>query len=667
MKVRVPFFGMMLGVCLAASVGAQTLTSTGPYVAVTDRNTYAKPPLPALGPAGTAITDPVFQSRITRITDNSTRPGFANYSFRTPSSPHQNAWSTNGTYFYVLSDDGTAIPFRFDAATGHASRISPTASGNGGMVLLTYVEPQFSYKKDSIIYVGYSGPGTNDRTIDQYDFSTGLYTSLVNLDTIVPGLSGTYIGGIASSAGSVERVMTFFGGTSQDHHHYVLVFDPSNPSTRLLLDTWASTINGMPTSVVLNFSLHHAAIDRSGRYVMLYTSAADQSGTRKAPQSFVWDIETGSLFAMVPSVRPYGHDALGYGVSVNQDCCTATSWDAAQWQFRSLATPAFTRDMLPSVLSPKEVYLADHTSWNNASASALVPYISATYRYGDNTAPWRALDDEIIAVETDAPGGNPTIWRLAHHRSDIRNDLDAMGESFWYEPRPNVSDDGRWVLFTSNWEKTLGTDPDGDSGASARQDVFLVQLRTNDGSAAPAGTTSDPTTSTGCTTADPFASIGGGVCIDGGWIPAGSATTSVAAPSPALTVTSTSTSSAVSCTTPDPFASIGGGTCVDGGWIPGGMTASPLVVLPAPVSPTSSVSVPVTSSVGCTIPDPFVAIGGGTCVNGGWIPGHTATTSALTTTSSPTAPTSSGACTIPDPFVSIGGGVCVNGGWIPKR
>jgi len=37
-----------------------------------------------------------------------------------------------------------------------------------------------------------------------------------------------------------------------------------------------------------------------------------------------------------------------------------------------------------------------------------------------------------------------------------------------------VSPDGRWVLFTSNWDKTLG--PDSAEG-TARQDVFVVQSR----------------------------------------------------------------------------------------------------------------------------------------------------------------------------------------------
>jgi hypothetical protein len=58
------------------------------------------------------------------------------------------------------------------------------------------------------------------------------------------------------------------------------------------------------------------------------------------------------------------------------------------------------------------------------------------------------------------------------------------------------------------------------------------------------------------------------------------------------------------CATPDPFASLGGGTCVNGGWLPPGMAA------PAP-TPT-----------GCAIPDPFASIPGmyGVCINGGWVP-----------------------------------------------
>jgi hypothetical protein len=131
----------------------------------------------------------------------------------------------------------------------------------------------------------------------------------------------------------------------------------------------------------------------------------------------------------------------------------------------------------------------------------------------------------------------------------------------------------------------------------------------------------------GCTSPDPFVSLGGGHCYDGGWLPPG-------IDPPFWTVPAS-----VTCAGPDPFVALGGGTCSNGGWLPPGMP-------PAPPSQ-------------CTIPDPFVSLGGGTCVNGGWLP------PGMATPAPPAAPAPSG-CSIPDPFVSLGGGICRNGGWIPR-
>jgi hypothetical protein len=104
------------------------------------------------------------------------------------------------------------------------------------------------------------------------------------------------------------------------------------------------------------------------------------------------------------------------------------------------------------------------------------------------------------------------------------------------------------------------------------------------------------------------------------------------------------------CMSADPFVTLGGGTCIGGGWLPPDITVS------APVPPSSPLPPPVPS--GCTTPDPFVSLGGGTCVNGGWIPPGMAA-------AAPPLPPTPGACATPDPFVSLGGGVCENGGWTP--
>jgi hypothetical protein len=134
----------------------------------------------------------------------------------------------------------------------------------------------------------------------------------------------------------------------------------------------------------------------------------------------------------------------------------------------------------------------------------------------------------------------------------------------------------------------------------------------------------------GCSTPDPFVAIGGGVCVNGGWVPRG---TSVPAPAPSPAPAPAPSPS--TCRTPDPFVSLGGGICVNGGWVPRGSTATPTPT-PAPAPPPPS----------CTTPDPFTSIGGGTCVNGGWIPAVSS-------------------CTTPNPFASLGVGRCVNGGWVP--
>ena len=59
----------------AAPLRAQSALTA--YQAKADRVVYAKPPLPAVGGAGSALTDPTFGSRMLRVTDPNTRPGTA--------------------------------------------------------------------------------------------------------------------------------------------------------------------------------------------------------------------------------------------------------------------------------------------------------------------------------------------------------------------------------------------------------------------------------------------------------------------------------------------------------------------------------------------------------------------------------------------------------------
>jgi G8 domain-containing protein len=112
------------------------------------------------------------------------------------------------------------------------------------------------------------------------------------------------------------------------------------------------------------------------------------------------------------------------------------------------------------------------------------------------------------------------------------------------------------------------------------------------------------------------------------------------------------------CTIPDPFVVLGGGTCVNGNWYPPGMGPAPGPT-PFPVGPTPNPGAP------CGTPDPFISLGGGTCSNGNWYPPGMVVPPPTGSPAPAPPPSGSLGCSIPDPFVSLGGGTCVNGNWLP--
>jgi hypothetical protein len=169
---------------------------------------------------------------------------------------------------------------------------------------------------------------------------------------------------------------------------------------------------------------------------------------------------------------------------------------------------------------------------------------------------------------------------------------------------------------------------------------------------APAPTTPAPAPAPtgGCTTPNPFAAMGAGVCVNGGW----QFGTPAPAPTPTPTPTPTPAPSA-GCSTPNPFAAFGMGVCVNGGWVFAAPAAAPPPPPPPPPAPTPA---PAPASTGCTTANPFAAFGMGVCVNGGWI-----FAPPTTPAPAPTPSNTDGSCATPDPFG--GGGTCFQGGWYP--
>src|SRR2546425_1019856 len=401
--------------------------------------------LPSLGGAGFQFTDPTFGSRMVRVTDAETRPDTVGRAWLSPSSAETTAWNTNSTRFYVVGGGGEQLPFDFDPTTMRASRIGKGKRSDGGLVLNFGGEAAFSFVDPDVLY------GGDGSRLVSYRMSTRAQTSLHDVHSCLPGVAtrGLNVSGTKDD----RRLLVYVGGDAQDRDTIVYVYD------RTLGCRWLNTQTGQvggawgPTGLYTGdkgLFLHNARISKGGRWARLITSNG------RAGEYF-WDIESLTLTPCPDRGAPNfcnGHQGMRFGVVINQ----RQLGDSMDFAVRPMNTPNSATpfpSLIKPLLTPAQWVVDTHLSWNNVQPDDKQPVCMEVYR-PDNLVQ-RAWDGEIICVRTD--GAASTVWRFAHHRSRVA--------SFWDQPRANVSQDGRFVLFTSNWEQTVG---------AGRQDAFIVQL-----------------------------------------------------------------------------------------------------------------------------------------------------------------------------------------------
>jgi hypothetical protein len=432
--------------------------ATGPaeppvtYNAISDTKYYPKPALPKIGPAGFLFKDPTFGCPMLRVSDEKTLDG---RSIVTPATGYSNSWNADSTIFCVLADGSANVPFRFDPKTMTASRIKDLSIlpdiGN---------EITFSHHDPNICY----GKSRERKTIVQFDFSTNKATDLVDVGKLT-GLEVGYMGTLSVSADDVLALI--FGGGGQDQSPYTLIYDIKTHK-HLLWNTKDGTVDGKALDKAPRFTQHSGVVDLSGRYFV--TLGPGVQGP------VVWDIKANQVHS--PSTQKEGHYTLGYGEMINYP---------HKWVLRSLEAGALdsVKDLMEHPAGEPYFAYDAHESWNNARSDKQVPVLASTYHpeeRGDAKCAW---GDEVIAIATD---GSKKVWRFAHNRSTVhvRGDSPqqskAAGYNFWDSPRGNVSADGRFYMFTSNWEETVGK----DSHGRVREDVFVVKLERDETTTAPA-------------------------------------------------------------------------------------------------------------------------------------------------------------------------------------
>jgi hypothetical protein len=416
------------------------------YTAYTGIDSHPSPnPPPALGPANSIIVDPTFGSRILRVTDGNTASG---HSLIPENAGFLRAWNANSTAFKLIGGNQVSYWVDFDQVNFQAGGLHPL---------------KFSYMWEWSAVDGQTIYFLDGSQLSRYNIVTGEVSSLGGTPT------GEPVRYHVAVVGHDNWVCSVAGSGSQDTYTKLFCVNPST-SERKLIDIVNRTINGVaqhdpnwPTSAsgqtigihsingaaggsLLGFCFHRASWNRNGNAVL--------------------DLDT-NTWSLMTSADSYfsGHTSIGNGKFVNG----SGSRDGKDSRGALVRNPddlmnvgQYTFIMQP--YSTSGWHDAEHSSWFNASTNPNAPILFSRY---DTTSPPAKLPwtGEIILAATD---GSNTVWRFAHNHNG--------GGSFYGQAFAQISNDGRWALFSSYWEGQLGKS-NGDFSLPTRLDTFIVELR----------------------------------------------------------------------------------------------------------------------------------------------------------------------------------------------
>ncbi len=359
--------------------------------------------MPSLPSSGSKIIDPTFGTTILRLTDG--RDGSTDASVQYSTVP---SFNKNNTYVMAVETLGPkrAKFYAFDPVN---------FSSSGGFVLS---KPPSGLQEYGLVWSGVNSQvtfGVGQNKIWQIDVSTQQATLVKDLTSYG---AGGYITQMSKSLNDdvFSASIVNSGGSTVGY----VVYKRSTDTVLL-------------RNLVSN--LDEVNVDKSGRYFMaVYRDGHDE----------IWDLQGGpKLTATLTGSLGFFHRDAGFG-----NLLTANGGGALQ--FRQLSSPTVMNALVPGYwwYGPNNQQdhfsmLADNEGWGLASRYSTT---------GSGVA--KTFDNEIVLVATN---GSNQVRRLAHHRSVVND--------YYDQPKANISRDGQFIAFTSNW-----------GNASGRRDVYIVKV-----------------------------------------------------------------------------------------------------------------------------------------------------------------------------------------------
>ena len=382
----------------------------------TDKKIYAEPPLPALPRAGGKFKDPIFGTEILRVTDESSATdGGTFYSY----------WPTfnsdNTRLLVKTGNDGTATVYSFDPKTftiGSRKTVPPSPAGNPNV--------------ESAIWSG-SDPDTLYALVGlkiyAYHPSAGSYTLVADLSSKFP--RGDFLWQLSLSRKNddvfafARRRPNAAGGSD-----YVGYGAYSRSRKALLLN-----------QEIQKNDLDEVQINKTGRWLVV-------KGETKTTKGFsIRDLNNNG------SRRELRYGAPDYALAHSDNGANFVSGfnnylnTIDRRNFEDLSTITTELNLGADWSQGMHIsHLADDDSWILVSLCEAAPV----------QKPLGPFHNEILLVKTDGSG---SVRRLLHHRS--------VYKSYYDTPRANISQDGRFVAFTSNW------------GGRPHRDLFIAMVPMN--------------------------------------------------------------------------------------------------------------------------------------------------------------------------------------------
>lgn len=435
--MREPWKRVWLGAAVLAflAVSPREAAPQAPVAGLTDPAAVrAIPPLQR-PPAGSAYTDPVFGTRVRRVSGLSARACTAQgCPFEAPTYSQLQAFNADGTLMLLTSSDGYRIRRLsdlkevrvFQGFRRQAPRWHPTRP---------HLLVHFDQDDDADVTLQQTHVITN-KTTDLYTFRN--YTALVR-DPSFDELSrdGRWLAGLA---------------LRRDGRPEVFAFDLARRRVGLALPL--DRLCGSQAAVEPDW----LAPSPLGRYLVIQWK---RDGTSRCSGLEAYDLKTGRFAGRIVLTHPHGDLGVASGgreffftSATHPDDVNATG--LAWYLLPGTATSA----------EPHYVRLLDwktlmsHVSCQGPPGVCLVTSTSdpgaSCCRPG-----WQPFQGEVWLQDVEG-GARPNyapVRRLAHHRS--------AEQGYWAQPHATLSRDGRYALFGSDW----GIDP-----GRERVDPYLIEL-----------------------------------------------------------------------------------------------------------------------------------------------------------------------------------------------